>query len=311
VEKDDREGVNRSYNVLLLHDGKVSDEMKNELVGSEKAKLFPTDIGMVVNDFLLEYFPNILDYNFTANVEEDFDDIAAGKTEWTSTLASFYKDFHPMVEGKNQYSERKVGERKVGVDPVSGKPVFVKIGRFGPVAQIGSAEDEEKPRFASLKKDQRLESVTFEEVMDLFKLPRDIGEYEGAKLTIGIGRFGAYVRHASKFYSLKKDDDPMTITEARAIELIEDKRLQEKNRIVQTFAEEPELEISNGHYGPYIAYKGSNYKIPKGKDPKALTLEETLELIKSQEGKPAKAKPAAAVKKTATKTSEAKAKAKK
>ncbi|MDR1729499.1 MAG: type I DNA topoisomerase [Prevotellaceae bacterium] len=299
VEKGDREGVSRSYNVLKLENGNFTDEIKTEITGTEKAKLFPTDIGMVVNDFLILHFPNILDYNFTADVEKEFDEIAEGKVKWTDTLDTFYTEFHPQVEDTLQHSERKVGERQVGVDPESGKPVFVKIGRFGPVAQIGTAEDEEKPRFASLHKDQSIETITFDEVMDLFKLPREIGEYEGKKLVVGIGRFGAYIRHDSQFVSLKKEDDPMTVTESRAIELIEEKRLKEKNRIIKTFTEEPELEISNGRYGPYIAYKGSNYKIPKDKDPKALTLEDTMTLIRSQEGKPAK-------KKAAAKTAEAK-----
>jgi DNA topoisomerase-1 len=290
VEKGDREGVSRSYNVLMFQNGNFTDEIKTEITGTEKAKLFPTDIGMIVNDFLIEYFPNILDYNFTADVEKEFDEIAEGKVKWADTLGTFYKEFHPQVIDTLENSERKVGERQVGVDPVSGKPVFVKIGRFGPVAQIGSAEDEEKPRFASLLKNQHLETITFDEVMDLFKLPREIGEYEGAKLVIGIGRFGAYVRHNGQFVSLKKEDDPMTITEERAIELIEEKRLKEKNRVIKTFAGEPELEIANGRFGPYIAYKGANYKIPKGKDPKTLTLEETMALIQSQEGKPEKKK---------------------
>ncbi len=293
VEKGDREGVSRSYNVLMLRNGKFTDEIKTEITGTEKAKLFPTDIGIIVNDFLIEYFPDILDYNFTAGVEKEFDEIAEGKVKWTDTLGTFYKDFHPQVENTLQNSERKVGERQVGVDAASGKPVFVKIGRFGPVAQIGTAEDEEKPRFASLRKNQSIETITFDEVMDLFKLPREIGEYEGKKLVIGIGRFGAYVRHDGQFVSLKKEDDPMTITEERAIELIEEKRLKEKNRIIKTFPEEPELEISNGRFGPYIAYKGSNYKIPKDKDSHALTLEDTMALIQSQTGKPAKKKAAA------------------
>lgn len=313
VEKDNREGVVRSYNVLTLQNGNIKDETKTETTGADHNKLFPTDIGMVVNDFLIEYFPNILDYNFTAKVEKEFDDVAEGHIGWTDTIGSFYKEFHPKVEDTIQHSERKVGERQVGVDPTSGKPVFVKIGRFGPVAQIGTAEDEEKPRFASLRKNQHLETITFEEVMDLFKLPRDIGEYEGAVLTIGIGRFGAYVRHNGKFYSLKKEDDPMTINDVRAIELIEDKRLQEKNRIIKTFTEEPELEISNGRFGPYIVYKGANYKIPKDKDPRELTLDETLEIIKGQEGKPSKKKTSskAAAKSTEKKTTTKKTAAKK
>ena len=288
VERADREGEQRDYNILTLKGDKITDEIKSETTGTERSKLFPTDIGIVVNDFLIEYFPNILDYNFTAKVEKEFDDIAEGNVKWEETIDGFYKGFHPMVEDTIQNSERKVGERQVGVDPQSGKPVFVKIGRFGPVAQIGTAEDEEKPKFASLRKDQHLESITFEEVMDLFKLPREIGEYEGATLTIGIGRFGAYVRHSGKFFSLKKTDDPLTIDSARAIELIEEKRVQERNKIIKTFDAE-DIQICNGRFGPYIAHDGANYKIPKTKDPKELTLEECLELIKEQaDKKPAK-----------------------
>ena len=290
VERGDRDGVSRSYNILTLQNGNISDSAKTEVIGNEKAKLFPTDIGIVVNDFLIQYFPNILDYNFTADVEKEFDDVAEGKIKWTDTLSSFYKEFHPKVESTLISSERQMGERQVGTDSASGKPVFVKIGRFGPVAQIGSVEDEEKPRFAALRKDQHLETITFEEVMDLFKLPREVGEYEGAKIVIGIGRFGAYIRHNNQFVSLKKGDDPMTVTEERAVELIEEKRLQEKNRIIKTFAEDPEIEICNGRFGPYIAYKGVNYKIPKKQEPKDLTLEQVMALVNSQEDKPAKKK---------------------
>lgn len=288
VERTDKEGELREYNTLTLKNGQINDETKTETTGAERSKLFPTDIGIVVNDFLIEYFPNILDYNFTANVEREFDEIAEGFVKWEESIDRFYKGFHPMVEDTILNSERKVGERQVGIDPQSGKPVFVKIGRFGPVAQIGTADDEEKPKFAPLRKDQRLESITFEEVMDLFKLPREIGEYEGATLSIGIGRFGAYVRHNGKFFSLKKTDDPMTIDCDRAIELIEEKRLQEKNRIIKSFDSE-EIQICNGRFGPYIAHDGANYKIPKSMDPKELTLEECLEIIKEQgEKKPAK-----------------------
>ncbi|MBO4806950.1 MAG: type I DNA topoisomerase [Paludibacteraceae bacterium] len=307
VERTDREGEPRDYNILTLKQGKITDETKTEITGAERSKLFPTDIGIVVNDFLIEYFPNILDYNFTAKVEKEFDDIAEGHVKWEETIDSFYKGFHPMVEDTIQNSERKVGERQVGIDPQSGKPVFVKIGRFGPVAQIGTAEDEEKPKFASLRKDQHLESVTFEEVMDLFKLPREIGTYEDTSLTVGVGRFGAYVRHAGKFYSLKKTDDPLTIDCDRAIELIEEKRLQERNKIIKTFDAE-DIQICNGRFGPYIAHDGANYKIPKTKDPQTLTLEECQELIKDQaDKKPAKKK--AAPKKSAEKAEEKPAKA--
>ena len=281
VERKDKEGIEREYNLLTLKDSKISDVQKSEVYGVERSKLFPTDIGTIVNDFLTEYFPNIMDYNFTASVEKDFDDIAEGKEEWIATIDSFYKGFHPMVDEAVLRSERKVGERQVGIDPVSGKPVYVKIGRFGPVAQIGSADDEEKPKFASLKKDQSLETITFEEVMELFKLPREIGMYESELLTIGIGRFGAYVKHAGKFYSLKKEDDPLTVTEERAVELIEEKRAQEKNKFILVFEAEG-IEVCNGRFGPYIAFDGKNYKIPKGTEPTTLTVEACKEIIEKQ-----------------------------
>ena len=318
VEKGEREGVEREYNLLTLVGNDIKDEIKVETTGAERAKLFPTDIGMVVNDFLIEYFPNILDYNFTAKVEKEFDDVAEGNETWTEMLDVFYKEFHPTVEEAIQNSERKVGERLVGTDPVSGKPVYVKIGRFGPVAQIGSAEDEEKPKFASLKKDQHLETVTFDEVMELFKLPREIGDFEGKPMTVGLGRFGAYVRHDGKFVSLKKEDDPMTVSAERAVELIMAKREQEANRLIKSF-EEDGIEICNGRFGPYIAFEGANYKIPKDKDPKELTADDCKALIKEQgEKKPKKkaaaksastassAKKPAAAKKTAAKKTTAK-----
>ena len=300
VVREDREGEERTYNKLTLKNGSIEDATKTEMAGVERSKLFPTNIGIVVNDFLQEYFPDILDYNFTANVEKTFDDVAEGKLEWTSSLSSFYKTFHPTVENAAQRSERKVGERQVGVDPVSGKPVFVKIGRFGPVAQIGSAEDEEKPKFAPLRKNQSLESVSLEEVLDLFKLPRDLGEYEGKMMTVAIGRFGAYVKHDSKFYSLKKTDDPMQITEDRAIELIEEKRQQAANKYIKQFETEG-IDVCNGRFGPYIAYNGANYKIPKTTDPNTLTVEECKALIEKQGEKAPKTKKSAA--KTTTKKS--------
>ncbi len=302
VVREDREGTERKFNVISLKNGTITEEEKTEMVGVEKSKLFPTDIGAVVNDFLQEYFPDILDYNFTANVEKTFDEVAEGKEEWTSYIDSFYKAFHPTVENAETHSERKVGERQVGVDPASGKPVFVKIGRFGPVAQIGTADDEEKPRFASLRKDQSLETITFDEVMDLFKLPRDIGEYEGKTMTVAIGRFGAYVKHDSKFYSLKKTDDPMQLTATRAIELIEEKRTQEANKYIKQFEAEG-IDVCNGRFGPYLAYNGANYKLPKGTDTAALTAEACKDIIEKQGIKEPKTKrttKAAATKKTAT-----------
>ena len=281
VVKEDREGTARNYNVVTLCNNEIKDEIKTENVNQEHAKLFPTDTGIVVNDFLKEYFPDILDYNFTANVEKTFDEVAEGKEEWTASIDSFYKTFHPTVENAEHNSDRKVGERQVGVDPVSGKPVFVKIGRFGPVAQIGTAEDEEKPRFSPLRKNQSIETVTFEEVMDLFKLPRDLGEFEGKTMTVADGRFGAYIKHDSKYVSLKKDDDPMTITAERAIELIKEKRERDANKYIKTFEAEG-IEVCNGRFGPYLTFNGANYKLPKDVDPKALTAEECKEIIEKQ-----------------------------
>ena len=292
VRKEDREGETRKFNILMLKGNDITDETLTENTGAERSKLFPTDIGIVVNDFLQEYFPSILDYNFTANVEKTFDDVAEGKLNWTSSIDSFYKGFHPTVENATKNSERKIGERQIGVDPASGKPVFVKIGRFGPVAQIGSADDEEKPKFASLRKDQSIETVTFEEVMDLFKLPREVGEYEGLPMTVAVGRFGAYVKHGDKFYSLKKTDDPLEISEDRAIELIGEKRQQEANKHIKVFEAEG-IEICNGRFGPYIAYNGANYKLPKNIDPAVLSADECKQIIEKQGEKPSKSRKSA------------------
>jgi DNA topoisomerase-1 len=318
VLKEDIAGEEKPVNRLTLKAGKIEDEDQTEVFGAEHNKLHPTDLGMVVNDFLIDNFPDIMDYNFTAIEEKNFDEIAEGKEVWNKMISDFYKNFHPVVEEVKVKEGPKVGERQVGTDPVSGKPVFVKIGRFGPVAQIGTADDEEKPRFAPLRKDQHLESITFEEVMDLFKLPRTVGEYEGAKLDIAVGRFGPYVHHSGKYYSLKKTDDPMTITAERAIELIEEKREIERNRIISNFEAEG-IMVCNGRYGAYIAYNDANYKIPKDKDPKALTAADCQEIIKAQgDKKPAHgrfarkkaasaaAKPAAKKVATAKKTTSAK-----
>ena len=289
VMKGDKAGEERNYTMLTLKEGNITEQVRTEMVGTEKSKLLPTDIGIVVNDFLTQYFPNILDYNFTANVEKQFDEIAEGKESWTSTLKEFYGDFHPSVENTLAVkNETKAGERILGIDPQSGKQVSVKIGRFGPVAQIGKAEDEEKPRFAQLKKEMSIESVSLEEVLDLFKLPRELGEYEGATITIGAGRFGPYIYHNKAYTSLPKGTDPMSITLEEAIDLIKEKLNAEAQRHIKQFAEEPELEIMNGRFGPYIAYKGSNYKIPKDIVPQDLTLDACHELIKLQEGKTTK-----------------------
>ncbi len=288
VEKGDKTGEERSYNILTLKSGKVSDTTRTEMVGNEKSKLFPTDTGSVVNDFLTEYFPSILDYNFTATVEKEFDEVAEGEKQWTAIMKDFYTDFHPLVETTlSTKTERKVGERVLGNEPGTNKPVSVKIGRFGPVVQIGTADDEEKPRFAQMKKGQSIETITLEEALDLFKLPRTLGDYEGQTVTVGTGRFGPYVRHDSKYTSLPKDMDPMAITLEEAIELIVEKRATEAKKVLKTFDEEPELQIMDGKYGPYMAYKGSNYKIPKNIIPLDLTLQNCMELITIQAEKAA------------------------
>lgn len=286
VEKGEKEGKVREYSVLLLKDGEISTSVQHEIVGAEKAKLLPTDIGIVVNDFLLEYFPEIMDYNFTANVEKELDEVAEGEKPWEEVLKTFYKQFEPRVESiiltKN---EHKVGERQLGTDPVSGKPVSVKIGRFGPIVQIGSAEDEEKPRFAQMKKGQTLETISLEEALKLFALPRTLGEFEGHEVVIGAGRFGPYIHFDGGYVSLPKTYDPMTITLEESEELILNKREQEAKRFIKSFDEEPELQVLNGRFGPYIAYKGSNYKIPKTETPQDLTLEKCMQIIESQKDK--------------------------
>lgn len=292
VEKGDRPALQRNYNELKLKNGKISDQIKTENYGAEKSKLFPTDIGTVVNDFLQEYFPQIMDYNFTANVEKEFDTIAEGKIKWTKSIDKFYKEFHPVVEDTMKNSERQVGERILGTDPKSGRQLSVKIGRFGPLAQIGTADEEEKPVFASLRATQSIESITLEEALDLFKLPRELGEFEGKVMKAAIGRFGPYIVHNSAFYSLPKGEDPLEISTQRAIEIIEAKREADKNKVINVFGANGEIQVLNGRFGPYIAFEKNNYKIPKKTDAKTLTEDECRELIKSQEGTVTKKKPA-------------------
>jgi DNA topoisomerase-1 len=282
VEKGDRPAEKRTFNMLVLKDGSVSDKTKTENTGAEKSKLFPTDIGMVVNDFLTEYFPTILNYNFTAQVEKEFDSIADGKINWVSSIDKFYKQFHPVVEDTLKNSERQVGERVLGTDPKSGRQVSVKIGRFGPVAQIGTAEEEEKPVFASLRKDQLIKTITLEDALELFKLPRQLGEFEGKEMTVAIGRFGPYIRHDGSFYSLPKTDDPLSVTAERAISIIEEKREAEKNKVIAVLGEQNEYQVLNGRFGPYFTYEKNNYKIPKSIDPKTLTADKCRELVEQQ-----------------------------
>ena len=279
VVKEDRKGIEREMTQLVLKADTLAKKQIKEKYGFEKNKLFPTDIGMIVNDFLEQNFENIMDFNFTASVEEEFDEIAEGNKDWPSMIERFYTPFHTRVDNATQTSERSKGEKLLGEDPQSGKPVSVKIGRFGPIAQIGEASDEEKPRFASLLKGQSLETITLEEALDLFRLPRTIGQFEDEELVIGVGRYGPYVRHKSKFYSLAKTDDPFVIKQDRAIEIIIEKRAREENRNIKQFAEEPGLLILNGRYGPYISFNKKNYRIPKSRKPEELTLEECREII--------------------------------
>ncbi|MDE6741559.1 MAG: type I DNA topoisomerase, partial [Muribaculaceae bacterium] len=303
VKRGEKEGTPRDYKEIILKKGKVTMKTKSLNVGSEKGKLVPTDTGMVVNDFLTEYFPDILDYNFTAKIEEKFDDIAEGKLPWQNEMSDFYGGFHPEIEKINTLKmEHKVGERELGTDPKTGRTVYVKIGRFGPVVQIGEATDEDKPLFASLQPDQSVQTITLEEALKLFELPRDVGSYEGKKILAAVGRFGPYIRHDSVFVSIPKDMSPLSITEAEAIELIEKKRADEANKFIKSFPGRPEIEILNGRYGPYFTYlpegakKKINYKIPKGTDPLTLTLEDVLKLIEQQDAAPKK-RPSARTKK--------------
>ncbi len=285
VEKGDKPGITRDINALILKDGQISEETRKETYGNEKSKLIPTDTGIVVNDFLLQYFPQVMDYNFTASAEKRFDEVAEGDQEWTGMIKEFYNDFIPMVEeALTAQREHKVGERILGNDPATGKPVSVKIGRFGPVVQIGTAEDEEKPRFAQMKKGQTMDNITLEEALELFRLPRTVGEYEGGSVTIGAGRFGPYVQHDGKYISIPKGTDPMLITLEEAIELIQEKRQAEASRHIKTLGEGEEMiQILNGRYGPYIAYKGKNYKIPKETEPTTLQAIHCLAIIEEQE----------------------------
>lgn len=284
VVKEDREGVEREFVDLVLSGQKISEKVKTEQTGNEKSKLFPTDIGMVVTDFLMRYFDLIMDYNFTALVEKEFDEIADGELVWNEMIRSFYDPFHAKVESALSDAERTNGVRILGIDPNSGKELSVKIGRFGPLAQLGEATEEgEKPQFASLRPGQHLETITIEEAMELFKLPRNLGDFEGKSVIVAIGRFGPYVRHDSKFISLEKNvDDPYSIDLDRAIVLIESKREKDLNAVIKVFAENQDVKLLNGRWGPYISFKKNNYKIPKSTDASKLTLEDCMKLIEKQ-----------------------------
>ena len=282
VVKGDKAGEERQYVTDTLSANRIVSKTRTEVAGKEKGKLLPTDIGTVVNDFLMEHFPEIMDYNFTAKVESQFDQIAEGHEEWTSMMHNFDHDFEPTVRKvMNARSEHKAGERELGIDPLSHRPVFVKIGRFGPVVQIGSADAEVKPRFAQLPSGKSIETITLDEALELFRLPRNIGEYEGDIVTIGSGRFGPYVQHGGKYVSLPKEMDPMTVTLADAIKLIAEKREQERQRHIKSFEEDSTMQVLNGRFGPYITCDGKNYRLPKSLHERAaqLTYAECKEIV--------------------------------
>ena len=282
VVKGDKTGEERQYVTDTLSANRIVSKTRTEVAGKEKGKLLPTDIGTVVNDFLMDHFPEIMDYNFTAKVESQFDQIAEGHEEWTSMMRNFDHDFEPTVRKvMNARSEHKAGERELGIDPLSHRPVFVKIGRFGPVVQIGSADDEVKPRFAQLPSGKSIETITLDEALELFRLPRNIGEYEGDIVTIGSGRFGPYVQHGGKYVSLPKEMDPMTVTLADAIKLIAEKREQERQRHIKSFEEDSTMQVLNGRFGPYITCDGKNYRLPKSLHERAaqLTYAECKEIV--------------------------------
>ncbi len=283
VAKGDKKGEEHEYDVITLKGKLITSKKRRETTGSEKGKLLPTDIGIVVNDYLMEHFPAIMDYNFTAKIEKDFDKIAAGQVQWEKMMKSFDKDFEPTVDkALNQRSERKAGERQLGVDPRSGRPVFAKIGRFGPVVQIGSASDKEKPQFAHMPKEISIETITLEQALELFKLPRMLGEFEGEPIMVNTGRFGPYVQHDKLFASLPKGTDPMTVTIAEAVKILDEKRHQDEKKHLRVFVEDHDLEILNGRYGPYIVYKGKNYRLPKAVHDKVreMSYEEAMSYVK-------------------------------
>ena len=291
VTRGDKEGTERKYDVITLKGGNITETTKTEITGAERNKLFPTDVGIVVTDFLDENFPEIMDYNFTADVEKQFDEVAEGKKEWTGLMHDFYENFEPQVEKTlADKSGHKAGERQLGIDPQSGRPVFVKIGRYGPMVQIGQAGDEEKPVFATMKKGQSTEKLTLEEALELFKLPRTLGEFEDKEVSVGAGRFGPYIKHDGKYVSLPKDEDPLKVSLEKAVELILAKREAEAKRFIKSFEEDPEMEILNGPYGPYISYKKKNYRLPKDKKESAagLTFDECMKIINAETEKPKK-----------------------
>ena len=288
VTKGDIKGTSLEFQILTLKNNKIAEKKGKETFGAEKGKLIPTDIGVLVNKFLLQYFENIIDYNFTANVEKEFDQIEEGQREWNAMIRDFYKGFHNQIISTTENSGKFSGEKFLGIDPDSGKKVYVKVGRFGPVAQIGDTESEEKPRFAGLKKDMSIESVTLEDVLKLFDFPRILGEYEDKEIVVAVGRFGPYIRHDNKFYSLAKTDNPALVEYDRAVEIINEKRQKDLDNIILTFDEDPDLRVLNGRFGPYIAYKKTNYKIPKGTEPSTLTYEQCMAIVEDPKNAPKK-----------------------
>jgi DNA topoisomerase-1 len=293
VVKEDRTGKERPFVVLELTGNEVARSIKTEVFGAEKGKLFPTDIGMVVNDFLTGNFEQILDYNFTANVEEELDRIAEGSLEWHEVIDRFYKPFRQNIESVLRKTEKTRGERVLGTDPATGKTVSVKIGRFGPIAQLGesvSGGEGEKPQFASLRPGQLLETIRLEEALELFRMPRNLGEFENEKVTVGIGRFGPYIRHNGQYISLPKGEDPYSVTLEKATILIGARREKDKNAVIRTFDEEPELKILKGRWGPYISYKQENYRIPKGTEIGAITFDDCRKIIDNSVRNPVKRK---------------------
>jgi DNA topoisomerase-1 len=292
VVKADVEGFMRSFDILTLKNGEIKEQQKSEKAGYEKGKLVPTDLGVLVNRFLMQYFENIIDYHFTATVEKDFDEIADGKKEWNEMIIRFYQPFHKQVRETVDTTGKFSGERLLGTDPKSGKNVYVKLGRFGPVVQIGETESEEKPKFAGLNKGQSIETLNLEQALELFNFPRNLGEFENADMIVAVGRFGPYIKHNNQFYSLTKQDDPTAIDRERAVEIIENKRKQDKEKIIRQFPENENVLVLNGRWGAYISVSKSNFKIPKGTDPAGLSLEECLKIAEAQEkgGKKKKSK---------------------
>jgi len=285
VVKENKEGQTRKVNNIILSDGIIKESTTTENFGAEKNKLFPTDVGTLVNSFLVKYFPEIVDYQFTAQVEKEFDLISSGQSQWNQMIKEFYKDFSEKIVETTDNTEKFTGERLLGIDPKSGKNVYVKVGKYGPIVQIGETTDEEKPKFAGLNKNQKMEEITLPEALKLFDFPRSIGKYQDEELTVAIGRFGPYIKMGKAFFSIPKSDSPATIELARAIEIIEEKKLADKNKVIQEFSEEPDLKVLNGRFGPYINFNKNNYKIPKTKDPKALSLDECKEIISKAETK--------------------------